>query len=304
MVFKNDPESKSANRDKTSNNIGLSLSSTNLETVPGQSLETTIKIKNLSIIVDRFHIKVEGLDPTWWTLSIPTFACFPGDECESKLIVHPPKEAEAIAGGYSFKVKAISEVNPQEETVVAAFLILRGFVTWEIEVSPTKFVGHSGTYRITARNNGNTDAVLLLEGKDPEEALIFNFSQDKISIPAGGTTQVKLIVSPKKGEQKKLYNFQIAAKYAGPSQEVKMSLGQLEYLPQRRFRLWLVPAILSAVGIILIALGIMAGTYQTTTLYIFTSTPYKSYMVPLIASGSVLIIAAGVLGFRKKNFIR
>jgi hypothetical protein len=60
-------------------NIGLSLSSTKIETTPGKPVEVILKIRNLGIIVDRFHIKVEGLDPAWWTLSIPTFASFPGD---------------------------------------------------------------------------------------------------------------------------------------------------------------------------------------------------------------------------------
>jgi hypothetical protein len=304
MEPKKDPDDKGVTPEKMSANISLSLSSTKLETSPGQSVDTTIKIRNLSIIIDRFHIKIEGLDPTWWTLSIPTFACFPRDVGESKLTIHPPKEAEAMAGSYSFRVKAVSEANPGEETIVAALLILRGFISWDIEISPTKATGHSGTYRITAHNSGNTDAVLLLEGKDPEEALIFDFNHDQVSVPAGGTTHTQLTVYPKKGEQRKIYNFQVMVKYAGTSQEVKMSIGQLEYLSRSRFPRWLVPAALGIIGIILILLGIGAGIYKTTTLYVFSSTPYKSYMVPLIIVGAVFIAASVVIGLRSKNSIR
>jgi uncharacterized membrane protein len=288
-------------QDQTSANIGLSLSTTELETAPGGSVEIIIKIRNLSTIVDRFHIKVSGLDPTWWTLSIPTFACFPRDQGESKLTIHPPKEAEAMAGSYSFRVKAVSEANPQEETVVAAMLVLHGFIIWEVELSPTKVVGYSGTYRIIASNSGNTDAVLLLEGKDPEESLIFNFSQDKVTVPAGETTQVKLTIYPKKGEERKTHYFQVISKQVGASKEVKVLSGQLEYLPRRKFPWWLVPAALGVIGIVLILLGIGAGVYQSTTLYFFTSTPYQSYMLPLIIVGAILIIVGAVIGLRKNK---
>ena len=296
-----DPKKDLANQETTSPNIGLSLTSTQLETSPGQPVETVLKIRNQSNIVDRFHIKVEGLDTNWWTLSIPTFASFPGDVGESKLTILPPKEADAMAGGYSFRVKAFSEADPRQETIVTALLLLRGFVTWEIEVSPTRVVGRRGTYHITANNSGNADAILLLEGKDPEEALVFDFNKDKITVPAGGTTQTKLTVYPKKGEQRKLYDFQITSKYAGPSKEVKMFIGQLEYLSPPRFPWWLMPVTLGVVGTVLIALGIGAGLYKTTTLYVFTSTPYKSYMLPLIISGSILLAVGAMIGLRKNR---
>jgi len=288
-------------QDRTSANIGLSLSTTELETAPGGSMEIILKIRNLSNIVDRFHIKVIGLDPTWWTLSIPTFACFPRDQGESKLTIHPPKEAEAMAGSYSFRVKAVSEANPQDETVVAAMLVLRGFVVWEVELSPTKVMGPNGTYRITASNSGNADAVLLLEGKDPEESLIFNFSQDKVTVPAGGTTQIKLTIYPKKVEERKIHYFQVMCKHVGPSKEVKVLNGQLEYLSPRKLPWWLVPAALSIIGIILVLLGIGAGLYQSTTLYLFSSKPYQNYMLPLIIVGAILIIAGVVIGRWKKK---
>jgi uncharacterized membrane protein len=303
MELKNDEKNEN-HRDKISSSIGFSLSPTRLETSPGQPVEATLKIRNLSVIVDRFHIKIEGLDPTWWTLSIPTFACFPGDICESKLTVQPPKEAESIAGGYSFRVKVVSEANPQEEAIVAALLVLRGFVAWDVEISPTRSEGRRGTYRLTAHNSGNSDAVLLFEGKDAEEALMFNFDQSKVSVPAGGTKQVKLDVYPKNNQQQKLYNFQISARHAGQTAETKMSIGQLEYIPKQRFPWWLLPAILGAIGIILIGLGIAAGAYETTTLYVFSSTPYKGYMAPLMAVGAVLVGVAVVMGLRNKKLVR
>jgi len=217
-------------------NIILSLSSTKLEVAPGESIEATVTIRNQSQIVDQFGIRIQGLDPTWWTLSTSSISLFPGDQGEAKLTIHPPKEAESKAGSYSFQVRAVSQANAEETTEEEAYLILRGFLVWDVEMSPTKVVGRSGTYRLTASNSGNTDITLIFEGKDPEEALDYTFSHNKVTVPAGESALITLKVSPKKGQKGKLYNFQVLVRPAETkvsSKEAKSINGQLEY--QRRW---------------------------------------------------------------------
>jgi uncharacterized membrane protein len=233
-------------------NIDLSLSATKLEVAPGESVEATVTIRNQSQVVDQFDIRIQGLDPTWWTLSTPSVSLFPGDQGEAKLTIHPPKEADAKAGSYSFQVRAVSQANPEEMTEEEAYLILRGFLVWDVEMSPTKVVGESGTYRLTASNSGNTDITLILEGKDPEESLNYTFSRDKVTVPAGESVLITLKVRPKKGEKGELYSFQVLFRPAEakvPSKEVKTINGQLEY-QRRRSHAWkwilLVLAILAA----------------------------------------------------------
>ena len=217
-------------------NIVLSLSATKLEVAPGESVEATITIRNQSQIVDQFGIRIQGLDPTWWTLSTSSVSLFPGDQGEAKLTIHPPKEAESKAGSYSFQVRTVSQANPEEMTEEEAYLVLRGFLVWDVEMSPTKVVGRSGTYRLTASNSGNTDITLILEGKDPEEALDYTFSHDKLTVPAGESALITLQVRPKKGEKEKLYSFQVLVRPAEakvPSKEARTINGQFEY--QRRW---------------------------------------------------------------------
>jgi hypothetical protein len=213
-------------------NIVLSLSATKLEVAPGESVEATITVRNQSQIVDQFGIRIQGLDPTWWTLSTPSVSLFPGDQGEAKLTIHPPKEAESKAGSYSFQVRAVSQANLEEMTEEEAYLILRGFLVWDVEMSPTKVVGRSGNYRITASNSGNTDITLIFKGKDPEEALDYTFSHDKLTVPAGESALITLQVRLKKGEKGKLYNFQVLVRPVEakvPSKEARTINGQFEY---------------------------------------------------------------------------
>jgi len=213
-------------------NIVLSLSSTKLEVAPGESVEATIIIRNQSQIVDQFGIRIQGLEPNWWTLSPSSVSLFPGDQGEAKLTIHPPKEAEAKAGSYSFQVRAVSQANPEEMSEEEAYLMLRGFLVWDVEMSPTKATGRSGTYRLTASNSGNTDITLTFQGKDPEESLDYTFSHDKVIVPAGESALITLKVRPKKGERGKLYSFQVLVKSPGakvPPKETKTINGQLKY---------------------------------------------------------------------------
>ena len=239
-------------------NIGVSLSATKLELAPGESAETTIIIRNQGQIVDDFILKVEGLEPTWWTLSVPSVSLFPGDEDMAKLTLHPPKEGGARAGSHTFQIKVASRANPQEVTTEDVFLILRGFAAWEVDMAPTKVVGRSGTYRLTVNNSGNTDVNLVFEGKDPEEGLRYEFSQDQLTVPAGETAQVRLKVRPEKGESKKQYSFQVLTRPAGTaagSGETKTLNGQLEYR-RRKFPWWVLLLILGVLIVAYVALAL------------------------------------------------
>jgi len=222
----------------------------------GESAETSITIKNQSQIVDQFAVKVEGIDPSWWNLSTVSVSLFPGDQDEVKLAFRPPKEAESRAGTYPFHVKVISQANTQDFTTSEGYLVLKGFVDWEVEMSPTKVTGKSGTYHIKLKNAGNSDANITFDTRDPEEALLFQFDKPEVIVPAGGSAQVNLNVKPKKGEPKKTYSFQVLCRSSETkpgARSAKTLNGQLEF-PKKKFPWW-IPVI---IVVVLLALGVLA----------------------------------------------
>ena len=247
-------------------NIAVSLSSTKIEVTAGGSVEATITIANQGQIVDHFAVNVEGIDPTWWTLSTSSLSLFPGDEDQVKLTLHPPKDAEAKAGSYSFNIKATSRANPREETTQMAYLILGGFTIWEVDMLPTKVVGQRGTYRITVNNSGNSDINLVFEGRDPEESLLYNFSKSKITVPAGDKIQIQLTAHPEKGQKGKLYSFQILVRPEDAkslSKDTKVLNGQLEYSRRNKLWWWLIPLIILLLIVsVLIIRGCPRGNFE------------------------------------------
>ena len=58
------------------------------------------------------------------------------------------------------------------------------------------------------------------------------------------------------------------------------------------------------IGVVLLAIGIVAGVFTSTQSHLFglystTSTPYAAYMIPLLIGGIVLIIVGAVAGKKK-----
>ena len=232
-------------------NIKILMASSRLEVGAGEAVETTISLKNQGQIVDQFAIKIEGLDPLWWSLSTSSVSLFPGDQDEIKLTIRPPRDADARAGNYEFRVKVISQSNTQDFTSLEGYLTLRGFTVWEAEMSPTKVKGQSGVYHIKLVNNGNADIPLNFECKDPEEELIFKFDKNTVSVPAGNTAQANLTVKPRKGEAKKIYSFQVMVKPEQArelSRETKTLSGQLEY-PKHKSPWWIIILILGLLAL-------------------------------------------------------
>ncbi len=246
-----------------SDKIGVTLSLVTLEVNAGESVEFTATIHNRSQIVDQFTIGVEGLDPSWYDLSVSSVSLFPGDKGEVKITIHPPKTAETKAGSYPFTVKAVSGADPQEFTAAEASLAVRTFAGLGAEMSPTRVVGRSGTYIITLNNQGNADVTQSFEASDPEEALSYTFKPKEITVPAGGSATVELSAQLKKKpkvEGEKEYPFQVVVKPTGAdkfSPEAKTLNGQLVYehkaRPKPRIPRWLI-ALIAVVAAVIIGL--------------------------------------------------
>ena len=253
-----------------SDKIGVTLSSTALEVNAGDSVEFTATIHNRSQIVDQFTIGLEGVDPTWYELSVASVSLFPGDKDEVKITIHPPKTAETKAGSYPFTVKAVSGADPQEFTAAEASLEVHTFAELSVEMSPTRVVGQSGTYVITLNNQGNADITRNFEASDPEEGLSYTFNPREITVPAGGSATVQLSARLKKkpkveGEGEKEYPFQVVIKPTEAdkfSPEAKTLNGQLVYEYKARAKPkipWWLIAVIAVVAAVIIGLLLLRG---------------------------------------------
>ena len=149
--------------------IGVALTQESVQVVPGESATIGITVQNDSNVVDVLYIAVEGLDPSWYQLSVVQSSLFPGDQASGTLTLTPPKTSDAVAKSYPFTVKTTSQKDPTQSTSLAVDLAVLPFHSFEMILIPQKATGARGSYKLTLKNTGNADLNINLEGRDPED---------------------------------------------------------------------------------------------------------------------------------------
>jgi len=199
--------------------IRVVLSRKDLEIEPGQEGEIVVTIQNLSEIVDRYQIRVEGLPPGWVDISRSEISLFPQDQDQVRVGFQLPAAPTARAGGYDFQLQVVSEENPAERTSVEANLQVLAASSFSLALSPQRQRSESAaTYQLRIVNEGNTDLRLRLSGGDPEEGCGYVFSQSELTVPAGESQAVSVQVTPRvlpEPGEARTYDFNLRAEDVG-----------------------------------------------------------------------------------------
>ncbi len=171
-----------------------------LDVIPGESVEATVSVQNLGDIVDVFTLEVDGIDPSWVTLSTDSMSLFPGDEADSKLTVSIPRSSDAVSGVVAFAVKVTSRKDPSAAVDASCELNIAPFYSLQAAITPRRTTGPLGRFSISVQNSGNTDLPVFLEGNDPEERCRFSFEPRTLTVPPGSKRDAAVVVEPGVGD--------------------------------------------------------------------------------------------------------
>ncbi len=239
--------------------IRVVLSRRELQIGPGQEAQVVVTVHNLSEVVDRYHIEVEGLPPEWVEVSRPQISLFPQDQDQVSVSFTVPEAPTARAGHYDFEIAVTSEENPAERTSVGAGVELLPASAFSLRLRPKRQSSTEGaTYHLEVINEWNTDLKLHLSGADPEDACSFLFQPAELTVPAGEVKGVPVDVKPRvtlEPGQTHTYDFNLRAEdtTSGKIQEAQGAL-QVSVPEKKRSRL---PVILG-IGAALVACVLVA----------------------------------------------
>ncbi|MFQ5925729.1 MAG: family 16 glycoside hydrolase, partial [Dehalococcoidia bacterium] len=215
--------------------INVTLSPDRLQVTPGESVETTATIRNTGDVAEAYSIAVEGIDPQWCTLSVSTVSLSPGDEEQVKLTIKPPRTSASKAGPCNVIIRVASSREPSAETTAQLALEVERFLLFDLDLTPKKARGRKGSYRVSITNSGNLRTTYTLAGQDPEDMCRFDFNPQAITVEPGSTTEVPLVVDPKKKpftRRARTYGFKVTVtSHASEAGESKSVEGQLECTP-------------------------------------------------------------------------
>ncbi|MBS1723748.1 MAG: hypothetical protein JSS66_12435 [Armatimonadetes bacterium] len=198
--------------------FGVQLGSDLLRADPGSSVPVSLEIVNRSDAEDRFEIEIEGLDPAWSAIPVPSFIVEPGETKSERFFLKPPKDSGSLAGVYPFVVNVRSIESGETRTAQAA-LEIRSYQNFSLDVQPKKGTispfSSSTQFRITLMNLGNSEQTMQMGAADTEGLFAFEFDADQVTLAAGQQRDLTLTVAGSKRSllaNSRLQNFTVTAR--------------------------------------------------------------------------------------------
>lgn len=214
----------------------------------GPPTSVAIVLSNASSIVDRFNLRIDGLEPDWFTLSATSVSLFPGEGAELQLELHPPLEAEA--GPRSFTVVAISNDNPAiSSTATGAFdvqVAAAAGTPVEFVVSPERQTvrgSRRAAYTVRLINARPTELAVEVVAIDPANQLELLVRPERLVVAASSEASITVEARPRQGllvGQPRSRSFSLTAlrpelppdeAHSSPLAEATAELEQLPLLP-------------------------------------------------------------------------
>lgn len=225
--------------------IRVLLSDRSMKVQPGQRGDLTLTVQNFSEIVDRYQISVEGIDPSWVTISRADLSLFPKDQDQIRITLHPPSGPQTRAGHYDVSIHVTSQDNPAERSTANVALEVAALTAIALDLRPQKQSGRGGgTFSVQVHNQGNADLTVQFEAIDPEEGCWYVFNPPQVIAPAGQAATVQLRVQPKtpppEGLASKVYPFTVTAKPVEAPELSRVVRGEWEEVVpvRRKGRIW------------------------------------------------------------------
>jgi hypothetical protein len=214
--------------------IRVQLGQDEVQVEPGGSAQLMAIIRNEGDQPNHVALEVEGIDTEWCAIPIPSFALAPGEEVQERILFRPPRSVESRAGVYPILIRARSLENG-ESGVAQASLVIRPYSMLTLELSPRRGLASPlskrASYEVTVSNLGNTEQTLHLYASDQEDALVFEWEHEQLSLAPGETRTVLLTVQPRQLPllaNPALYSFTLTARSAEEPLRSSNAQGQLE----------------------------------------------------------------------------
>ena len=212
----------------------INLNADFIQIEPGATVPLQCKIENLKDQTDHFEIFVEGIDPEWVAIPVPSFAVDSKQQNVEKILLKPPRVSESLIGTYPFVIK-VRSLQAGEIRTAQGMIEMKPFRHLSIDISPKR-----GTvspfhkefiYQLTVINLGNSEQAFQLFANDPEDGCAFEFENEKVILGPGQQKNLKLTARSSKKSllaNSRLYGFSVIARSNEIASTMSTTQAQLE----------------------------------------------------------------------------
>ncbi|MGY1640634.1 hypothetical protein ACI782_05800 [Geodermatophilus sp. SYSU D00703] len=162
---------------------------------PDGQAQVTVIVTNTGQIVEGFRLTVHGAAADWSEVVTgqppeqgdpDVLRVYPGRESTATVVFTAPAASAGVAGEVAFAVRAQSVVDPSSSAAAEGDLEVGRVHGLTASITPVTSTGRwSGRHTVKIGNWGNTPATLRLVASDPDDALGFLVSPDRLELPVG-----------------------------------------------------------------------------------------------------------------------
>lgn len=165
---------------------------------PGSVQSASVEIINRGDTLDTFEITCDGLDPNWIAVPVPSFSVDTGDRHSERVLIKPPRESDVAAGSYPFEIK-VRSLNTGESHTVQGVAEVKPYYNISVAIDPRKgFLTpfkKSEDFTLTVINLGNSEQTIQFYATDSDDACVFGFEHEKLTLVPGVQRSVKMSVT-------------------------------------------------------------------------------------------------------------
>ena len=146
----------------------------------GQTLTLAFSISNGGETVADFNVSLEGLDPSWVTVTPTSIHLKVNQHASVTASITPPRTPASRAGPHHFSVTVTSPNYPDRMSRRGATLVINPYYEFTIsDLSPRQLAvswdQRTATTSMAVTNQGNSQAPYRVTGNDDDEACSFEF---------------------------------------------------------------------------------------------------------------------------------
>jgi hypothetical protein len=215
-----------------------------------QTAAAQLTIVNGGDIVASFNVKVEGLDPSWVTVSPRQVNLYEGARATVAISFTPPRLPSSLAGGHPLAIVVTSSNYPGRASRLGANLVINPYFEFAVgELSPKQqtvsWRRPTGQVTLPISNKGNSETPFRLEGDDDERGCRFEFQmpgeaaslikQAELRLAPDETLLVPIGVTPVRRRlialRKRSYAFTVTTSSVEGVQVPRSVMGQIRAKP-------------------------------------------------------------------------
>lgn len=158
---------------------------------PETTATVTAWVRNLSEVVETYHVDVVGDPASWAVVEPPLLSLLPGAEERTTITFHVPVADRVPSGLVPWGLRVRAETDPTSTAVEEAALEVEGVAVVAAELLPeTARARRRSQHRVVLENRGNTTADVTLRARDKDEVLELRMEAGYLSLPAGASREV------------------------------------------------------------------------------------------------------------------